>query len=151
MARLNEAWSAVRDPQHRPPAPSAQDHTPEPRPTNVTPPAAPVGVVATRPSHAGRWILAAVVVLGLVAAVVGVVVAGASRTSTPSPTTVVRGEPVWAVGSCVEGSGAIRPVSCSEPHVGKIVAQAQIPAACPGNADQYAADIHGIWCIDSGQ
>ena len=57
----------------------------------------------------------------------------------------------WQVGGCVAGGSYLEPVSCSAPHVGQIVDRTSTAAACPSNADSYAADYPDVWCIDSSR
>jgi hypothetical protein len=155
MAQLNEAWDALRD---RPALPATSDLTTAPAPAAATPPAAPPPrTAATRRSaavpvampHIGRWVLASLAALLAVIAIVALVI-GATGSAAP-PATTINPTPVWGVGTCVAGSPQIRPVACSEPHNGKVIARSAVPTTCPDAADSYAEDTTGVWCIDSSQ
>jgi hypothetical protein len=86
----------------------------------------------------GLWVT--VVAVG---AVVALFASGSTQTNPGSP-----GGAPWRVGSCVAGSTYVRPVPCTEPHVGRIVATASSPAGCPMYAESYVEDGGLTWCID---
>ena len=53
----------------------------------------------------------------------------------------------WAVGSCVAGTSWVRPVPCSSPNDGEIIAVVSSVSACPYAADSYVEDGEAVWCI----
>lgn len=87
--------------------------------------------------RAGIWVTAAAV------AAVGTL---SAITANPAPSVE------WAVGSCVsETSQGLLPVSCSQPHSGRIVGHASSEASCPASYDGTAQDGSFVWCIDTDQ
>jgi len=60
----------------------------------------------------------------------------------------VDGEATWAIGNCVEGAIRVRPVSCSAPHSGRIVAVKSTAHLCPDSAESYVSDGPRVYCID---
>jgi hypothetical protein len=109
--------------------------------TLVRRPMAPGGPVFSR---AGFWsVLAAVIVL---VAAIGVVVSrvGGSGAQTPAQT-------AWTVGACVDGGAAVAPVSCTQPHVGRITVQVTRADQCPTTAAINVVAPEGVYCIDRSQ
>lgn len=63
---------------------------------------------------------------------------------------VNRHDPKWEVGGCVSGTSSVQPVSCADPHDGKIVALVSVQLLCPDFAEGYVRDSNGfVWCIDT--
>lgn len=57
----------------------------------------------------------------------------------------------WKITACVDensGTGLVYPVTCDEPHIGVVVAQARSQYACPSSTDATVGDdASGVWCI----
>jgi hypothetical protein len=93
-----------------------------------------------RPLHPGRSVFRrpGVWVSSIVVLIVGGIAAGSASSSQPG----------WVVGSCVKGFTTASPVSCSEPHDGRIVAITSLAAACPSAAESYVEGDGSVYCID---
>ncbi|MGY6500530.1 MAG: J domain-containing protein [Acidimicrobiales bacterium] len=154
MARLNEAWAVLRDPQRRqaydrdlaggsttevgsefdaPPSAPRRDPSDPPH----VPTSAPVGCLAAA-AGVVPWV-ALLMVLGAI--FVFTAYAGSGRDDDPSASD---GGPAMVQvrdlrGSCIQLiNGAVVPVDClMRPHEGRIVAQASRDAECPEGTDTW--------------
>ena len=112
--------------------------------TGLEDPTPPPGF-RTMPMDPGRAVLLRPVSwigIGVVAALL--IVAANSDSTSSSSTNSAR----WATGYCVTGSTQGLPVTCDQPHTGKIISTAGRPEDCPSFSERYLVIDSRTYCID---
>ena len=113
--------------------------TPKPVRDVVAPMREPARIGSSIARRGGFWFATAL----LVAVIGGGVVLAANQRPTPT----------FSVGNCVSGTAGttVHPVSCSDSHDGKIIAEVNSQNDCPSSADGYVDEAGSVLCIDSSQ
>lgn len=113
----------------------------------------PFGLDPGRPVifRGGVWFVAFVLVClaGAIASSEEPTTSTTFRSESPDASSTVAAE-TWQVGSCIDGTAIVMPISCARPHTGRIIATTAQPSQCPYATDSYV-DRGVIYCIDIDQ